>query len=86
MYTQRITWEERWKYIFNPAGRDELYDLEDDPYEMNNLAECPDFKKTLNDMVREMWRNMERIGDFSLRESDYATLRTAPGGPLSRFD
>ena len=86
MYTQRITWEGRWKYIFNPAGRDELYDLQDDPNEMNNLAECPDFKEVLNDMAREMWRNMERIGDSTLLESGYATLRTAPIGPLSRFD
>ena len=69
MYTQRITWEGHWKYIFKPAGRDEFYNLEIDPYEINNLTEDHDFKETLNDMVREMWRNMERVDDMTLLES-----------------
>ena len=86
MYTQRITWEGDWKYIFNPVSRDELYNLANDPYEINNLAEDPDFRENLKSMVKQMWRNMEKIGDTTLLESGYATTRTAPIGPTSRFD
>lgn len=86
MYTQRITWEGHWKYIFNPVSRDELYNLAEDPSEINNLAEDSDSKEILNNMARVMWRNMERIGDTTLLESGYATTRTAPLGPASRFD
>jgi len=86
MYTQRITWEGDWKYIFNPVSRDELYNLANDPYEINNLAEDPDFGENLKSMAKQMWRNMEKIGDTTLLESGYATTRTAPIGPTSRFD
>ena len=35
--TQRMVRTERWKYVFIPHDLDELYDLEEDPAEMNNL-------------------------------------------------
>lgn len=31
--------DEHWKYVWNPQAIDELYDLENDPHEMDNLAE-----------------------------------------------
>jgi arylsulfatase A-like enzyme len=36
---QRMVRWSKYKYIFNPTSTDELYDLNEDPYEMNNL-EC----------------------------------------------
>jgi hypothetical protein len=32
-------------------------------------------------MVKRMWRKMAEIGDESLFNTQYATLRTAPIGP-----
>jgi hypothetical protein len=34
-------------------------------------------------MCKRMWRKMRAIGDTSLFNTQYATLRTAPVGPLS---
>ncbi len=81
VYTQRIVWHEDWKYVFSPGGTDELYDLSADPHERTNLAADPAHRATLEAMCKRMWRRMRAIGDTSLFNSHYATLRTAPVGP-----
>jgi arylsulfatase A-like enzyme len=91
VYTQRIVWHGPWKYVFSPGGIDELYHLPDDPHETRNLiaslapgAPIPaDFalRHVLHDLLRRMWRKMHAIGDHSLFNTHYATLRTAPLGP-----
>ncbi len=77
MYTQRIVWHGDWKYIFSPGGVDELYHLADDPCEQKNLAADPQHHGQMIDMVKRMWRKMEQIGDESLFNTHYCTLRTA---------
>ena len=37
-YTQRIVQTKKWKLVYNGFDFDELYDLENDPHEMVNLA------------------------------------------------
>jgi arylsulfatase A-like enzyme len=83
VYTQRLVWHGRWKYVFSPGGVDELYDLESDPHEVRNLAGDADRREVLIEMCKRMWRKMKAIGDESLFKTHYATLRTAPVGPLS---
>jgi arylsulfatase A-like enzyme len=83
VYTQRMVWHDNWKYIFSPGGIDELYDLASDPHERRNLADDPQCRVVLKDMCQRMWRKMKSIGDTSLLNSQYATLRTAPFGPES---
>ena len=80
-YTQRIVWHDDWKFIFSPGGIDELYNLAQDPHEQRNLAQDPGARGQLVDMTRRMWRKMEEIGDDSLLNTHYATLRTAAVGP-----
>ena len=82
-YTQRITWHGNWKYIFSPGGIDELYDLAADPYERCNLVVDPQHRARLDEMCKRMWRRMRAIGDTSLLESHYPTLRLAPVGPYA---
>ncbi len=83
VYTQRMVWHDHWKYVFSPGGIDELYDLQADPFERRNLADDPAHRDVLLAMCTRMWTKMKLIGDDSLFGSQYATLRTAPIGPLS---
>ena len=38
LFTQRMIRDTRWKYVWNATAEDELYDLEEDPGEIRNLA------------------------------------------------
>jgi len=41
LYSMRMVRDRRWKYIWNPTAEDELYNLENDPGEVHNLARAP---------------------------------------------
>ncbi len=40
--------------MYKPKGREELYDLENDPFELNNLADDPNYKKIKNKLKDEL--------------------------------
>jgi len=82
-FTQRSVTTDRYKYVFNGFDVDELYDLQDDPGEMRNLAAQPGCDTVIRDMCRRMWR-------FALAENDaainpYITVSLAPYGPAEAF-
>ena len=81
-FTQRVVWHDDWKYVFTPGGKDELYNLTSDPYERCNRIDDETCKPKLHMLCKQMWETMSRIGDDSLLNTQYATLRTAPVGPL----
>ena len=81
MLTQRIVWDGSYKYVFNGFDKDELYDLEEDPYELKNLIDNPSYREILKYMVGILWTKLRETGDKSLLESDYPILRLAPYGP-----
>jgi len=80
-WTQRIVWTERYKYVFNGFDFDELYDLENDPHELTNLACDPAHADILDEMVARMWTRIRAINDYNMLESNYGSLRFAPSGP-----
>jgi arylsulfatase A-like enzyme len=43
-----------WQYIRDSNGKNELYDLQKDSQEKNNLAAQPDFQRTLNQLKTEL--------------------------------
>jgi arylsulfatase A-like enzyme len=47
LYSQRMVRNRRWKYIWNATAEDELYDLANDPGELLNLAQRPDYNEPL---------------------------------------
>jgi len=50
--------------LFAPKRpKEELYDLKSDPYEINNLADKPEFKKKLAEMRRRLNRWVKKTGD-----------------------
>ncbi|MEM7530793.1 MAG: sulfatase-like hydrolase/transferase [Chloroflexota bacterium] len=85
--TQRVVWDGDWKYVFNGFDFDELYNLADDPYEMNNLltdnqVADPAHAERLKTMVKLLWKRIGETGDHSLFNSHYPVLRVAPYGPM----
>ena len=85
-WTQRIAWTERWKYVFNGFDFDELYDLENDPHELTNLAGDPHYANVVEEMAQRMWTRIRAIGDQNMLQSDYGSLRFAPVGPHAPED
>ncbi|MBN1642166.1 MAG: sulfatase-like hydrolase/transferase [Anaerolineae bacterium] len=84
--TQRVVWNGEWKFVFNGFDFDELYNLEQDPWEMHNLAEDPAYASQLRALTARMWRIVRDTGDHSLYNSHYPILRVAPYGPLIAED
>ncbi|MBD3254126.1 MAG: sulfatase-like hydrolase/transferase [Candidatus Lokiarchaeota archaeon] len=58
LHVGRMVVTTQYKYIWNDEDLDELYDLKDDPYELNNLIKNPDYYEILEDMKKRLieWR------------------------------
>ena len=84
-YTQRIVWWENWKYVFNTFDFDELYDLNSDPFELNNLANLPQYQDRKQEMAARMWDQLKATEDQYMCDAQYYMHRFAPVGP-SRFE
>ena len=56
---------DRFKYVVYESGehREQLIDLANDPGEMKNLAETPEFQDVLNDHRRRLRRWVEETDD-----------------------
>jgi arylsulfatase A-like enzyme len=80
---QRIFWDDQWKLIFNGFDFDELYNLNKDPYEMNNLAVDPAYQERLQMMMKEIWKKIDETNDRTLKETQYYSMRFASIGPDS---
>jgi arylsulfatase A-like enzyme len=59
---------DRYKYIFNQGVWDanELYDLQADPYEMNNLIRSTPHQQTAGSLKRELWDWLEETGGLQI--------------------
>jgi arylsulfatase A-like enzyme len=79
--TQRVYWEDEWKFVFNGFDFDELYNLADDPLETVNLATKPEHAERVKHMMAGVWRRMHETGDTTLLNSHYHSMRFAAVGP-----
>jgi arylsulfatase A-like enzyme len=80
MFTQRMVSTHEYKYVYNGFGRDELYDLVNDPHEMKNLEDDPKYDDIKRDLVKRMWRFAYKEQD-QLGSTQYIMVNTAPWGP-----
>ena len=60
---QRVLWQGPWKFVFNGFDFDELYNLDDDPHELDNLADRSEHEPRMKAMMAEMWRIMHTTGE-----------------------
>lgn len=79
--TQRIYWEDTWKYVFNGFDFDELYDLKNDPGEMTNLARLPEYKERGQEMMKKIWGKVYESDDRALLGTHYQPMRIGVVGP-----
>ncbi|MEP1208116.1 MAG: sulfatase-like hydrolase/transferase [Rhizobiaceae bacterium] len=64
LYSQRmLVSDDGWKFIFSPGDRDELYDLNNDPHEMNNLVCDPSSGEVLARMREALMQQTARFED-----------------------
>ncbi|MBC7320475.1 sulfatase-like hydrolase/transferase [bacterium] len=80
-FTQRIVWNGPFKFIFNGFDYDELYNLEEDPGEMHNLSDEPEYYGIKKSMIKKMWKVIRETEDKTLAEAHYWTLRFLDFGP-----
>lgn len=80
-YTQRIIWRGNMKYVFNAFDHDELYDLENDPHELMNVSEQPDYQAVKKSLCEAMWQIIKDSEDTTLADAEYYLMRFAPVGP-----
>jgi arylsulfatase A-like enzyme len=80
-FTQRIYWQDHLKYVFNAFDYDELYDLEKDPFEMQNLVNDPSYQDLKTEMCKKMWQIVCDTDDTSLADATYYLMRFAPIAP-----
>ena len=58
-FPQRMILHDRYKYVFSIHDMNELYDLQEDPYEMNNLVDDPQYDEVIHDMRRRLVQHVE---------------------------
>lgn len=63
---QRAVWSDEWKYVFNGFDYDELYNLKEDPHEMNNVINDAENLRIVREMTKHMW-------DFARKHRDTCT-------------
>jgi choline-sulfatase len=80
--TQRIYYRDDWKYIFNGFDYDELYNLAQDPGEMENRIDDPHCAEIRRSLAASMWKTIRDTGDHGLYNTQYPILRLNEYGPL----
>ena len=62
-YPQRMVRSRRYKLVVNPPDINELYDLQADPYELNNLYGHPAYADVQHHLMRSLYEHLVRAGD-----------------------
>lgn len=68
------------KYVFNPAGVNELYDLKNDPHEMVNLIDDVKYKEVLTNLQNRLFAHLKQCDDK--QAFDLMTWYTNPKAPV----
>ncbi|AXR80407.1 sulfatase-like hydrolase/transferase [Natrarchaeobaculum sulfurireducens] len=63
LYSQRMVRTDRYKYVYNGPDVDELYDLEADPAELQNLIDHPDYTAIRRSMRERLIAWMDETDD-----------------------
>ncbi len=70
--SHRMIRHDHWKYIFFASGTDELYNLKEDPWELNNLIDNPENQPKLKELQAHLLQWMVENND--LLRNDFMQL------------
>lgn len=70
-YSQRMLRIGQWKFVFHASDRDELYDLENDPFELRNLAVEKEYQLKCVEMRAKLRKWMVDNGDRFIIRYDH---------------
>ena len=76
-----MIWDGAWKLCWNGFDFDELYNLDDDPFEMDNRIDDAEADVHVRSLMQFAWKVVADTGDAALLNSQYPLLRLAPYGP-----
>ncbi len=79
-YSQRVVRTKDWKYVYNGFDDDELYNLQEDPHCLRNVAQDPRNRAVLEEMCARMWKRGYLEDDIFC--NPYPTVSLAPFGPM----
>ncbi|MCM8769960.1 MAG: sulfatase-like hydrolase/transferase [Candidatus Omnitrophica bacterium] len=72
----------RWKYIYYPEGGvEQFFDLKNDPKELRNLADLPEFKVEKENLKRELIRKHQVRNSPLVSQEDFVLLPAGPATP-----
>ncbi len=78
---------EKWKYIFYHGmwATEELYDMQNDQEEMNNLIDRPELQETVNQLKDKLWQWLEKTDGMNIplrRNQGFQGGQRGPGFDL----
>jgi len=83
LYTQRMLRTKDWKYIWNLTDNDELYDLQNDPWELHNLIKRPDLQPLLAEMRLKLYHRLKKE-DPDIVKTDWLERQLLQNHKLTR--
>ncbi|MCB8962936.1 MAG: sulfatase-like hydrolase/transferase [Ardenticatenales bacterium] len=69
----------RWKFILHERFRPELYDMENDPQEQNDLGEDPGYAELRLELERKLFRWLRQRKLRFTRTEEFTRMRSQPG-------
>jgi len=63
LYSTRCIRTRKWKYVWNLTDVDELYDLENDPGEKQNLIRVKEHMPLICELRKSLWEDLKQHGD-----------------------
>ena len=76
---QRSIMTPQWKYVYNGFDYDELYNLEEDPHELVNVAHKPENRPIIRELAMKLWKFAYERKDTCI--NSYIMVSLAEFGP-----
>ncbi|MGV8979726.1 sulfatase-like hydrolase/transferase [Clostridium sp.] len=71
----------KYKYSFVPQDIDELYDIENDPFELINVSDNDEYREIKSELKEKLFKHMHENGDYLLKIMDELPRAGIIGAP-----